>query len=134
MNLYSHLIALFLLTIVFTSCQKEDGETQRTTNLVTLYNNTGVTGCSAAKLSVNFIVSYRDIQVDVSVDGQRSAIINVLVEDGESINVRVQNSSDDTLLADTDVVVRTESRTAELESEFRSISYCTAFNLTFNNF
>jgi len=126
---------LFLAILPFLqSCEKEETTPNRTTHVVTLENNTGVTGCGAAGLTVTYLVSYRDIQVDVDVDEGRSAIINVLVEDKESINVMVQNTADGTTIANTNVTVRTTSRPDHLSSENRRISYCIAFDLDIFDF
>lgn len=129
-----YLVLLLIIVPFFQSCGKEETEPERTTNLVKLENNTGVTGCFASGLTVTFLVSYRDIQVDVDIEQGRSAIINVLVEDNESINVVVQNTSDDTVIANADVNVRTDSRPENLAIESRRISYCQAFNLGFHDF
>ncbi len=129
-------IALSLIILsVFSTCDKEEESgPERTTHVVTLENNTGITGCFAGGLDVTFLVRYRDIVVEVVVMRERSAIINVLVEDNESINIIVQNASDGSRLADKNVVVRTESRPDHLEGEHRRISYCQAFNLIVSNF
>ena len=124
----------FAILSLFQSCQKDETEPKRSTHVVTLENNTSVTGCGGNGLEVTFLISYRDIQVDVDVEKARSAIINVLVEDGESINVKVQRTSDDSPLADANVTVRTDSRPDHLENEHRRISYCSAFDLNFLNF
>jgi len=113
----------------------DEEEIQRTTHTVTLRNESGVIGCGMGPgFQVTFVVSYRDIQVDATINDGTFGIINVLVEDGESINVQVYRTDDDTLFADSNVNVRTTSRPEFLEDEFRSITYCEAFQLVFANF
>ena len=130
MKSFKYLVIAFAMLPFLQSCEKEgDAAPQRTTHVVTLQNNTGATGCGADGLTVTYLVSYRDIQVDVDIDEGRTAIINVLVEDKESINIMVQRTSDDMTLANTDIVVRTSSRPDHLGSENRRIAYCLAFDL-----
>jgi len=129
------LLFLFIITVIcFQSCEKDETTPERTTNLVKLENNTGITGCSTGGITVTFLVSYRDIQVDVDIEQGRSAFINVLVEDNESINIVVQNTSDDSTIANADINVRTDSRPDNLGIETRRISYCRAFDLGFHDF
>jgi len=132
-------IVLLMLPLFSSTCEEEDEaeeeEPQRTTVLLTLNNNSGLSGCNILNpQKVSFIVSYRDIQVDVVIEPEQGAFLNALVEDGESINIRVLRFEDDMLLADANVSVRTTSRPANLEGEPRTISYCRAFNLAFSNF
>ena len=125
--------------IISFSCDEDDDEEEepeRKTVLVTLQNNAGdfgSGGCFPSEDSVTFIVSYRDIQVDASISGGSSGFINVLVEDGESINVIVQRTNDNTLLANANVNVRTYSRPGP-EDATRRVTYCEPFALQFENF
>ena len=132
-------IVLLIFPLFSSTCEEEEKaeeeEPQRTTVLLTLNNNSGLTGCNIlGPIKVSFIVSYRDIQTDVAIEPNQGAFLNALVEDGESINIRVLRFEDDMLLADANVSVRTTSRPANLEGEPRTISYCRAFNLAFSNF
>lgn len=112
----------------------EEEEIQRTTKLVTLNNNLGEPGCFGfADAPVVFIVSYRDIQVDATINPGASGFINVLVEDAESINVVVQKV-DTEIIANANVIVRTTSRPEALEGSARIITFCENFSLNFENF
>lgn len=141
MNYCRHLIIVVLIVpfLMLLSCDEdnEEGEeVQRTTHLVRLDNNLGEPGCIPFGLEeapIVFIVSYRNIQVDATINPGASGFINVLVEDNESINVIVQDE-DGTLLADANVNVRTLSRPESLEELPRIIRYCEAFQLDFENF
>ncbi len=127
----------FLLAFTCDEDDDEDDEPERTINLVTLQNNSGPAGsgfCYPEEPQVIFIVSYRDIQVDASINSEGAqGFINVLVEDGESINVRVQRSSDDTTIANANINVRTTSRPFP-EDTPRRIIYCENFDLEFEGF
>jgi len=132
-------IVLLILPLFSSTCEEEEKaeeeEPMRTTVLLTLNNNSGLSGCNIlAPQKVSFIVSYRDIQADVVIEPESAAFLNALVEDGEVINIKVLRFSDDMLLADANVTVRTTSRPAGLEGEPRTISYCRAFDLAFSNF
>jgi len=135
--LFFLLMSPFLFSCDDDKDKDEDEEPDRTTNLVTLQNNTGQAGsgfCFPNEPQVTFIVSYRDIQVDASINsGGAQGFINVLVEDGESINVRVQRTSDDTVIANANVNVRTTSRPLP-EDTPRRIIYCEPFELEFEGF
>jgi len=135
-------ILLVLVTTPFLfACDEDSDETedevQRTSHTVTLYNSLGDTGCypvgGISEFEVVFIVSYRDIQVDATINPGAYGFINVLVEDTESINVIVQDLSG-TILANANVNVRTTSRPEFLEDSPRRIRYCEAFQLNFENF
>lgn len=130
-------IFLILLVFQFTfSCDEteaEDEEPERLTVLLTLNNNRGASGCNPP-YDVTFVINYRDIQAIVDVGSENTAFLNALVEDGESINVQVRRTSDDTVVADANVSVRTTSRPDNLEDSFRTISFCKAFDLSFQNF
>ncbi len=136
----------FIILILMTTCllsfscdedsDDDDDEVQRTTHVVTLNNNLGEPGCipfGLGEVPIVFIVSYRDIQVDATINPGASGFINVLVEDAESINVVVQDL-DGTPLANANVNVRTTSRPESLEGLPRIIRYCEAFQLNFENF
>ncbi len=133
---------IFALVIVFSyafSCSEDeettDEEPDRTTVLLTLNNNSGLSGCTILNpVDITFIISYRDVQANVDILSEQGAFLNINVEDGEIINVIVQRTSDDLLLADRNISVRTTSRPAILEGEPRTISYCTAFELFISNF
>ncbi len=130
-------IVLLFVPLLF-SCDEvteEDEEPEQTSHLITFQNFTDITGCGElGGDTVTFIISYRDIQVDIEIEAGNEAYLNVLVEDGESINVKVQKTSDDLLLADANVSVRTESRPEEMEELIRVVTYCQAFDLIFENF
>nr|WP_321234464.1 hypothetical protein [uncultured Psychroserpens sp.] len=134
-------ILFFLLMTPFLfsfSCDDEDEEDEpdRKTVLVTLQNNAGDIGsggCIPIENSLTFIVSYRDIQVDAAINGGSQGFINVLVEDGESINVIVQRTDSGILRSNSNVNVRTDSRPGP-EDAPRRIIYCEAFELQFENF
>lgn len=131
------LMTPFLLSF---SCDEDDSddeeEVQRTSHTVSLRNESGAPGCGGFEsgFQITYVVSYRDIQVDATINDGTFGVINVLVEDGESINVQVYRTDDDTLFADANVNVRTSSRPDVLEDEFRAITFCEAFNLIFENF
>ena len=137
MKLISYMFALILFMPLFINCEDdemEEDDVERTTVLVTLQNNAGgfgAGGCFPTEDSVTFIVSYRDISVDAAITGGGQGFINVLVEDGESINVIVQRTSDDIVLGNANVNVRTESRPGDAE---RRIIYCEPFEIQFENF
>lgn len=142
MNYFRQLFFIILAFpfLMLVSCDEatetEEEEVQRTTHLVTLDNNLGTPDCIPFGLEENpvvFIVSYRDIQVDATINPSASGFINVLVEDNESINVIVQDE-DGTLLADANVNVRTTSRPESLDGLPRIIRYCEAFQIGFENF
>lgn len=137
MKLFKFGVLLFLCLSVTLSCEEEedmeDQEPERTNALITFNNNRGITGCNPS-YAVVFIVSYRDIQASIELSAPNTGFLNVLVEDGESINVRVQRQDNDELVADADVNVRTDSRPSNLEGEPRTVDYCRAFSLNFNNF
>lgn len=130
-------VSLLILTLIY-SCDEdemEEEEIERTTHTVTLRNESGAPGCGfGAGFEATYLVTYRDIQVSADINDGTFGIINVLVEDGESINVKVFRTDDDTLFADANVNVRTTSRPDFLEEEFRTITFCEAFQLNFQNF
>jgi len=137
MRLFKYGILLFLC-ISLTSCEEDEGadedeEPDRTNALVTFNNNRGASGCNPP-YAVVFIVSYRDIQASVELTAPNTGFLNVLVEDGESINVQVRRDDNNEIVADANINVRTDSRPAGLEGEPRSVSYCQAFDLIFQNF
>ena len=138
MKTFKYLFLVLLIMPFLISCdedEKDDEDVQRTTHTVTLKNESGVPGCALGEgFEATFLVTYRDIQVSADINDGSFGIINVLVEDGESINVRVFKTEDDTLFADANVDVRTTSRPEELEEEIRSITFCQAFQLNFQNF
>jgi len=141
MKLTKYLFVLLLILPLYSACEtdgeEDEEEPDRTTNLVTLQNNSGEAGsgfCFPNEAQLTFIVSYRDIQVDATINSTGTqGFINVLVEDGESINVRVQRTSDDTTLANANVNVRTTSRPGP-EDAPRRIIYCEPFALEFEGF
>ncbi len=138
MRLFKYGILLFLYVSLTISCEEEEtddteDEPDRTHALVTFNNNRGASGCNPP-YAIVFIVSYRDIQASIELTAPNTGFLNVLVEDGESINVRVQRQSDDELVADASISVRTTSRPESLEGEARTVSFCKAFDLSFLNF
>jgi len=136
MKTIKYILLILLILPLLNSCDKNEINSlfaDRITVTVSLQNSSGATGC-AATVEVTFIVSYRDIQVDVTVNPGSIGIINVLVEDRESINVIVQRTSDNTVLSNANVNVRTESRPDNLEGITRKASYCRNSDLIFTNF
>ncbi|WP_353776875.1 hypothetical protein [Winogradskyella sp. 3972H.M.0a.05] len=138
MKLLNYLFVFVFILPLFIDCEDDemDDEPERTTVLVTLQNNAGgfgAGGCFPTEDSVTFIVSYRDISVDADITGGGQGFINVLVEDNESINVIVQRTSDDVVLGNANVNVRTESRPGP-EDAARRIIYCEPFEIQFENF
>ncbi|MBV1922561.1 MAG: hypothetical protein KUG68_00880 [Flavobacteriaceae bacterium] len=133
-----YIFFLLLLTPFLFSCDEEDEdedeEPERTTHLVTFNNNRGSTGGCFPGYTVDFLVTYRDIQASLNLPAGGTGFLNVLVEDNESINVQVIKISDDQIVADANVNVRTTSRPDNLEGEFRTVNFCDAFDLNFNNF
>jgi len=139
MKTYKYIAFVLLLFPLLFSCDEEsdkEEEPKRTTQLITLENSTGTPGlgCGPADggMTVTFLITYSDIQVSANIQDRNFGFVNVLVEDGERIQVKVLKTSDDTLLADSSVSVRTDSRPSDLEG--RTIEYCTAFALKFHNF
>ena len=139
MKNFKYILLVFIISPFLFTCDEDDSkdedEIERTTHTVTLRNESGVNGCGFGPgIQITYVVSYRDIQVDATINDGTFGIINVLVEDGESINVKVYKTDDDTLFADANVNVRTTSRPDFLEDEFRAVTFCEAFNLIFENF
>lgn len=130
-------IFYFLMIVPFLiSCDEDSDENddpERTSHLVTFNNNRGASGCNPP-YAVTFVVSYRDIQAFIDLPDEGTGFLTVLVEDGESINVQVRQQSDDEVVADANVNVRTTSRPDNLEGEPRTVSFCQAFSLAFSNF
>lgn len=112
----------------------EEMEIERTNALATFQNFSDASGCNAPTQDITFVVSYRDIQAFVDLGPGGVGFLNLLVEDGESINVQVRNTETDNVVADANVSVRTTSRPAELEDEPRVITFCDTFDLIFSNF
>lgn len=137
MKTFKYILIFLLIIPLFLACEEDEGgdnEPERTTVTVTLKNEGGALGCSSQAEQVTFIVSYRDIQVDATINSGTFGVINVLVEDGESINVVVQRTSDNTVLANSNVNVRTESRPFNDTAPGRKITYCDTFDLIFSDF
>ncbi len=124
----------FLFSFSCEDDEDEEEEPNRETVLITFDNNSGVSGCGFVDVNVTFLVTYRDIQASLDLPAPGTGFLNVLVEDGESINVQVVNTDNDTPLANANVNVRTTSRPDNLEGNPRIVTYCTAFNLSFSNF
>ena len=112
---------------------QEEEEPERTNALVTFQNDRGIGGCFPS-YAVTFVVSYRDIQAFVDLPAQGTGFLNLIVEDGESVNIQVRQQSDDDVVADANVNVRTTSRPEELEDSPRIVSFCETFMLSFQNF
>jgi len=132
------LVVALIFSFAFSCDEDEEGmedEPDRTNVLLSLNNNSGLSGCNIlGPQKVVFIISYRDVQADVTIEPEQGAFLNALVEDGEVINIQVRRFEDNMLQADANVTVRTTSRPASLEGEPRTISYCRAFDLAFSNF
>lgn len=129
---------IFVCTLsLYISCdseeEEEEGMPNRLTQLIALHNDTGADGGCPAEPSVTFVISYRDVQVDASISEDNTGFVNVLVADGESINVQVRRTSDNNILSDADIDVRTTSRPGDQDA-IRRIRYCESFNLEFENF
>lgn len=137
MKFYKYGILVLAFCCMSFSCDEDAtddmDEPDRTNALVTFNNNRGVSGCFPP-YSIVFIVSYRDVQASVELSAPNTGFLNVLVEDGESINVKVQRLDNDELVADANIAVRTDSRPASLEGSARTVSFCRAFDLSFQNF
>ena len=136
MRLFKYGLLLFLC-ISLSGCEEEEGtedeEPDRTNALITFNNNRGSSGCFPG-YAVTFVVEYRDIQAFIDLPAPNTGFLTVLVEDGESIRIQVRRQSDDEVVADANVNVRTSSRPEGLEGEPRTVSFCQAFNLAFSNF
>lgn len=138
MRTLKHILFVLIMTPFLFSCdeenENEEEDVQRTTHVVTLHNNLGEPGCFGfGDAPVVFIVSYRDIQVEATINPGASGFINVLVEDAESINVIVQKL-DTEIIANANVNVRTTSRPESLDDLARIITFCENFSLIFENF
>ena len=133
------LIALLLfMSLTLWCCEEdEDKEPERTTHTIQLSNALDAMDCIDVFVGpsepITFIVSYRDIQVDVDVLRGQSGIINVLVEDNETINIIVQNLNGE-LRSNANVNFRTTSRPDNLSDSVRVVEYCNPFSLQFANF
>ena len=139
MKILKYVFALFLVLSLSYSCDEEatddeEEEPERTSHLVTYNNNRGSTGGCYPEYSVTFVVSYRDIQAFIDLPAGGTGFLTVLVEDAESINVQVRKQSNDEVVADANVNVRTTSRPQSLEGEARTVQFCGAFDLQFVNF
>ena len=137
MKKFIYIIAIFFLTFILISCEEEESseeEPDRTTHLVTFNNNRGPVGGCYPSYSVTFLVTDRDIQASLDLSAGNTGFLNVLVEDGESINVQVIRQTDDLIVADANVNVRTTSRPQSLEGTHRTVNFCHAFDLQFSNF
>lgn len=138
MKSLKYIFILLLIVPLLISCDEEEDdeeeEPDRTTHLVTFNNNRGSTGGCFPGYTVDFLVTYRDIQASLNLPAGGTGFLNVLVEDSESINVQVIKISDDQIVADANVNVRTTSRPQNLEGEPRTVNFCDAFDLNFNNF
>lgn len=135
MRLFKYGVLLFLC-ISLSGCEEEgteEDEPERTNALITFHNNRGVSGCNPP-YAVTFVVEYRDIQAFIDLSAPNTGFLNVLVEDGESIRIQVRQQSDDEVVADANVTVRTTSRPEGLEGEPRTVTFCRAFDLGFQNF
>ena len=136
-------IIIFLFcSISLVSCDKkendDDSMPEQTTHLLKITNNSGLSECFGEFLddnTITFLISYRDVQAsaDITNGAGGTGFFNVLVEDAESINVKVFKTDDDTLLADTDINVRTSSRPGPAEVE-RQVIFCNSFDLIVLNF
>ena len=136
MKTLKYLFACCLCLTLFLGCDEEDeemDEPDRRNVLATFNNDRGIGGCFPS-YSVTFVVSYRDIQAFIDLPPQGTGFLNLLVEDGETINVQVRQQSDDDVVADSNVSVRTDSRPESLEDLPRIVSFCEVFNLSFQNF
>lgn len=139
MKLFKYGVLLFLCVLLTTSCDEveeaiEDEEPERTNALVTFNNDRGTGGCFPS-YAVTFVVSYRDIQAFIDLPAQGTGFLNLLVEDGESVNVQVRRQTDEAnVVADSNVNVRTTSRPEDLQESARIVSFCEVFNLSFQNF
>lgn len=112
----------------------EEMEIERVNALATFQNFSDASGCNAPTQAITFVVSYRDIQAFIDLGPGGTGFLNLLVEDGESINVQVRNQETDQVVADANVAVRTSSRPADLEGEARVVTFCDTFDLIFSNF
>jgi hypothetical protein len=134
-----YFLALFIVLNLSYSCDEEatddeEEEPERTTHLVTFNNNRGSTGGCFPSYTVTFLVTYRDIQASLDLPAGGTGFLNVLVEDSESINIQVIKQSDDQIVADANVNVRTTSRPQSLEGKARTVQFCDVFHLDFRNF
>ena len=125
------LISLLLFMSLTLWCCEEDEESEdpdRQTVTISLQNSTGAQGCANSE-EITFIVSYRDIQVDATINpGGAFGVINVLVEDGESIDVQVRTTDTNDVIASSSVEVNFSG------SGVARVTYCQPFDLIFTNF
>jgi len=131
-----YILVVLLITPLFFACDEDedkDEEPDRVNALATFNNDRGIGGCFPS-YAVTFVVSYRDIQAFIDLPAQGTGFLNLLVEDGESINVQVRRQSNDAVVADANVSVRTDSRPESLEDLPRIVSFCEEFSLSFQNF
>ncbi|MEO1030690.1 hypothetical protein [Winogradskyella sp.] len=136
MKTIKYIFTFCLCFTLFLGCEEEEDENEepeRKNVLATFNNDRGIGGCFPS-YSVTFVVSYRDIQAFIDLPPQGTGFLNLLVEDGESINVQVRQQSDDDVVADANVSVRTDSRPESLDDLPRIVSFCEAFDLSFQNF
>ncbi len=139
-NLYR--IVIGILMLMSTSCTEEDEETvepELKNATIQFENNSGDPDQTCYVrygkfYPVVFIVSYRDIQADISLGPNNAGFIIVSVEDGEEINIKVQGAEDDVLVADATVSVRTDSRPQSLENTPRIVAFCDPWELQFSGF
>ena len=136
-------LAIFLLPLLFflqtDGCGDDDSvvvveDPPFTEELVTFNNNRGSTGGCYPEYSVEFLVTYRDIQASVNLPSGGTGFLTLLVEDGESVNVKVIKESDDSIVANASVDVRTTSRPQNLENQARTVNFCESFDLQFSAF
>ncbi|WP_299364974.1 hypothetical protein [Winogradskyella sp.] len=136
MKTIKYLFAFCLCFTLFLGCDEEEDENEepdRVNALAQFNNDRGIGGCFPS-YAVTFVVSYRDIQAFIDLPAQGTGFLNLLVEDGESINVQVRRQTDDAVVADANVSVRTDSRPESLADEPRIVSFCEVFDLSFQNF
>lgn len=146
MNKIKALLTVFLLFFVIISCNDQTGlplnDDPRLATLIDLKNFTNDTSCPVEE-TVTFILTYSygtafgaqnaAEQVDATLEAGQIGSVIVTVYNNTPLNVKVQRTSDDTFLAESNVTIRTESRPVELKDATRKITYCD-LDLIFENF
>ena len=112
---------------------QEAFEDERLNALVTFQHFGDASGCGGTNEPITFVVTYRDIQAFVDLGPGGVGFLTLSVADGESVNVQVRIQSDDDVVADANIAVRTTSRPDDMDGE-RSVTYCENWALRFENF